>query len=44
VAQHVNVHGGQSGSLAADALDEAIDGIGRERAAALGREDEGRLR
>jgi hypothetical protein len=34
---------GEAGAIA-DALDEPVDGVGRERAAALGGEDEGRVR
>jgi hypothetical protein len=44
VAQHVRVdRKGESGATA-DALDEAVDGIRRERATALGGEDKGRIR
>jgi hypothetical protein len=41
MAEHMSVNWkGEAGALG-DALDQAIDGIGRERAAALGGEDEG---
>jgi hypothetical protein len=42
--QHVSVNrNGEAGALA-NALDEPIDGNGREWSAALGGEDEGRIR
>jgi hypothetical protein len=42
--EHVDVdRKGESGARA-DALDQAIDGIGRERTAALSGEDEGRIK
>jgi hypothetical protein len=42
VTQHVGVDARWPGALA-DALDEPVDGIGRERSAALGGEDERRV-
>ena len=41
VAQHVGVHREREPGALADALDEAIDSVGRERAAALSGEDKG---
>jgi hypothetical protein len=44
MAQHVGVDWKGEAGARADALDEPIDGIRRERPAALGGEDEGRVR
>jgi hypothetical protein len=44
VPQHVRVHRKGEASARADALDQAIESIGRERAGALGGGDEGRVR
>ena len=44
MAEHVSVdREGEAGALA-DALNQPIDGVGRERSAALGGEDEGLVR
>jgi hypothetical protein len=42
MAEHVNVNRKGEAGARADALDEFVDRIGRERAAALGGEHEGR--
>jgi hypothetical protein len=44
MAEHMNVNWKGEAGARADALDQAVDRIGRERAAALGGEDEGRVR
>ncbi len=44
VPEHVSMHWKGEACARADALDQAIDGVGRERAAALSGEDEGRVR
>jgi hypothetical protein len=44
MAQHVGMDGEGKTGAHADALDQAVDGVGRERPAAFGGEDEGRVR
>jgi hypothetical protein len=44
VPQHVCVHRKGDEGARPDALDELVDGVSGERAAALGGEDEGRVR
>jgi hypothetical protein len=44
MTQHVNVNRKGEACARADALDQPIDRIGRERTAALGGEDEGRIK
>jgi hypothetical protein len=44
VAQHVGVDGERQARPLADALHQSVDRVARERAAALGGEDEGRIR